>query len=99
MTTQDRNLLQCSRFGPALPVIRCSDVEEAVAAANDRPNGLGGSVWINKHGAIQPNAPFGGIKSSGQVLGPRGRVRRGQPQGIHLRPSDFQLTTTGEKQA
>ena len=24
-----------------------------------------GSVWINKHGAIQPNAPFGGIKSSG----------------------------------
>lgn len=24
-----------------------------------------GSVWINKHGAIQPNAPFGGIKKSG----------------------------------
>ncbi|MBI1622424.1 aldehyde dehydrogenase family protein [Aquamicrobium zhengzhouense] len=24
-----------------------------------------GSVWINKHGAIQPNAPFGGAKSSG----------------------------------
>jgi acyl-CoA reductase-like NAD-dependent aldehyde dehydrogenase len=24
-----------------------------------------GSAWINKHGAIQPNAPFGGIKSSG----------------------------------
>ena len=24
-----------------------------------------GSVWINKHGAIQPNAPFGGVKSSG----------------------------------
>ncbi|GAB3480315.1 aldehyde dehydrogenase family protein [Marinomonas epiphytica] len=24
-----------------------------------------GTVWINKHGAIQPNAPFGGIKSSG----------------------------------
>lgn len=24
-----------------------------------------GSVWINKHGAIQPNAPFGGIKQSG----------------------------------
>ncbi|MEY9534621.1 aldehyde dehydrogenase family protein [Sinorhizobium fredii] len=24
-----------------------------------------GSVWINKHGAIQPNAPFGGIKTSG----------------------------------
>lgn len=24
-----------------------------------------GTVWINKHGAIQPNAPFGGIKQSG----------------------------------
>jgi len=24
-----------------------------------------GSVWINKHGAIQPNAPFGGVKRSG----------------------------------
>ncbi len=24
-----------------------------------------GSVWINKHGAIQPNAPFGGVKQSG----------------------------------
>ena len=73
------------QFGPALPVIRYSDVEEAIAAANDSPNGLGGSVWsadidaakavakrmecgsvwINKHGAIQPNAPFGGVKQSG----------------------------------
>ena len=24
-----------------------------------------GSVWINRHGMIQPNAPFGGIKQSG----------------------------------
>ncbi|WP_067217831.1 aldehyde dehydrogenase family protein [Marinomonas gallaica] len=24
-----------------------------------------GTVWLNKHGAIQPNAPFGGVKSSG----------------------------------
>ncbi len=24
-----------------------------------------GSVWLNKHGLIQPNAPFGGTKSSG----------------------------------
>ncbi len=24
-----------------------------------------GSVWINKHGMIQPNAPFGGVKQSG----------------------------------
>lgn len=24
-----------------------------------------GSVWINRHGGIQPNAPFGGVKKSG----------------------------------
>jgi len=24
-----------------------------------------GTVWLNKHGTIQPNAPFGGVKSSG----------------------------------
>ena len=24
-----------------------------------------GSVWINRHGTIQPNAPFGGVKQSG----------------------------------
>lgn len=24
-----------------------------------------GSVWINNHGAVKPNAPFGGVKSSG----------------------------------
>jgi len=78
-------LVDEEQFGPVLPIIRFSDVGEAVARANDNPNGLGGSVWsknigrareialglecgsawINKHGAIQPNAPFGGVKSSG----------------------------------
>lgn len=78
-------LVDEEQFGPALPIIRYTDVAEAIAAANDSPNGLGGSVWgtdldaakkvalqmecgsvwINKHGAIQPNAPFGGVKGSG----------------------------------
>lgn len=78
-------LVDEEQFGPALPVVRYKDVNEAIRAANDSPNGLGGSVWsndiahakqvarqmecgsvwINKHGAIQPNAPFGGTKSSG----------------------------------
>ena len=73
------------QFGPVLPIIRYSDVEEAIARANASEFGLGGSVWssdieaakkiakrlecgsvwINKHGAIQPNAPFGGVKQSG----------------------------------
>lgn len=72
-------------FGPILPVIRYSDIDEVIARANRSPQGLGGSiwsndpvaaaqlalrlecgtVWVNEHGAIQPDAPFGGVKQSG----------------------------------
>jgi acyl-CoA reductase-like NAD-dependent aldehyde dehydrogenase len=78
-------LVDDEQFGPVLPIIRYSDVDEVIARANANPAGLGGSiwsadaakakhyatqlecgsVWINKHGAIQPNAPFGGVKQSG----------------------------------
>lgn len=78
-------LVDEEQFGPALPIIRYTNLEDAIAAANASPNGLGGSiwtadleagrklasrlesgsVWLNKHGAIQPNAPFGGVKQSG----------------------------------
>jgi acyl-CoA reductase-like NAD-dependent aldehyde dehydrogenase len=78
-------LVHEEQFGPVLPIIKYSDLDDAIRQANDSPNGLGGSVWsqdlakarqvanqlecgsvwINKHGAIQPNAPFGGVKSSG----------------------------------
>ena len=73
------------QFGPALPIIKYSDIDDAIARANASENGLGGSiwsndidrakelanrlecgsVWINKHGMIQPNVPFGGVKGSG----------------------------------
>lgn len=39
-----------------------SDVEKARGLALKLECG---SAWVNKHGAIQPNAPFGGVKSSG----------------------------------
>ena len=39
-----------------------SDIAAAKAVASRLQCG---SVWINKHGAIQPNAPFGGVKASG----------------------------------
>ncbi len=78
-------LVDEEQFGPALPIIRYHDIDDAVAKANASSMGLGGSVWgtdlaqakrvagrieagsvwINKHGAIQPNAPFGGVKQSG----------------------------------
>ncbi|BAL27400.1 aldehyde dehydrogenase family protein [Azoarcus sp. KH32C] len=73
------------QFGPVLPVIRYSDIDEVIARANANENGLGGSIWsndrtkaaalalqlecgtawVNEHGAIQPDAPFGGVKQSG----------------------------------
>lgn len=73
------------QFGPALPIIRYSDVEDALAQANASSYALGGSVWssdpdrawelasrlecgtawVNRHGDIRPDVPFGGIKSSG----------------------------------
>ena len=82
---EDNPLVAEEQFGPALPIIKFSNVDDAIRAANNTTNGLGGSVWsrdiqkakdialkmecgsvwINKHGMIQPNAPFGGVKSSG----------------------------------
>lgn len=72
-------------FGPILPIIKYSNIDEVITRANKNDSGLGGSVWssdvvkaaqlaqrlecgsawVNDHGAIQPDAPFGGIKQSG----------------------------------
>lgn len=73
------------QFGPVLPVIPYTSLEQAVEMANDCQFGLGGSVWgtdlelatniaqqlecgtvwINNHAEVLPNAPFGGSKMSG----------------------------------
>lgn len=83
--TDGIRLVDEEQFGPILPVIKYSDIEDAIRRANASPNGLGGSIWsndlkkaaelamrlecgtawVNEHGAIQPNAPFGGVKQSG----------------------------------
>ena len=41
----DTRLVQEEPFGPILPVLKFSDVEDALRRANDSNNGLGGSVW------------------------------------------------------
>lgn len=43
----DNPLVQEEQFGPALPIIRYSDVEDAIAMANGIEAGLGASVWSN----------------------------------------------------
>ncbi|MCY0905143.1 aldehyde dehydrogenase family protein [Arthrobacter sp. H14-L1] len=93
------------QFGPALPIIRYSTVDEAVAMANGLDVGLGasvwssdlakarsvaariqaGTVWVNKHGAVDPRIPFGGAKQSGYGLefGVEGLKSLGVPQVIN----------------
>lgn len=78
-------LVDEEQFGPALPVIKYSNPEEALARINRCSEGLGGSVWsrdvdrarglaarmeagtvwVNKHGELDPGIPFAGAKQSG----------------------------------
>lgn len=85
---QDNPLVQIEQFGPALPIIKYDDLDQAIEWANELEVGLGSSVWsadeekarevanrliagttwINKHGAVDPRIPFGGVKKSGMGL-------------------------------
>ncbi len=83
--TDGHRLVDEEPFGPIVPMIKYSDIDEVIARANRNECGLGGSIWssdldkaavlaqrlecgsawVNDHGALQPDAPFGGIKQSG----------------------------------
>ncbi|AOH83285.1 aldehyde dehydrogenase [Sphingomonas panacis] len=52
------------QFGPVLPIIKFSDIDDAIAMANDSPWGLGGSVWS---GDWQRAADLAGRFESGTV--------------------------------
>ncbi|MEV7646700.1 aldehyde dehydrogenase family protein [Arthrobacter sp. NPDC089319] len=100
----DNPLVAEEQFGPALPIVKYSSVDEAIEMANALNVGLGasvwssdkdkarevaariqaGTVWINKHGAVDPRVPFGGAKQSGYGLefGVEGLKHLGQPHVI-----------------
>jgi acyl-CoA reductase-like NAD-dependent aldehyde dehydrogenase len=100
----DNPLVAQEQFGPALPIIKYSTVDEAIRMANALDVGLGasvwssdlgrarevaarleaGTVWINKHGAVDPRVPFGGAKASGYGLefGVEGLKQLGAPRVI-----------------
>ena len=101
----DNPLVIEEQFGPALPIIKYSSLDEALEMANGLDVGLGasvwssdtanarlvaariqaGTVWINKHGAVDPRVPFGGAKQSGYGLefGVEGLKQLGAPQVIN----------------
>ncbi|WP_424347989.1 aldehyde dehydrogenase family protein [Kocuria sp. CH-021] len=101
----DNPLVAEEQFGPALPIIKYTDLEEAIKMANSLEVGLGasvwsadpakarevaarieaGTVWINKHGNVDPRIPFGGAKQSGYGLefGVEGLKHLGAPQVIN----------------
>ncbi len=100
----DNPLVTQEQFGPALPIVRYTTIDEAVEMANALEVGLGasvwstdvakarkvaariqaGTVWINKHGAVDPRVPFGGVKQSGYGLefGVEGLKHLGAPHVI-----------------
>lgn len=103
--TNGIRLVDEEQFGPVLPVIPYTSLEQAVEMANDCEFGLGGSVWgtdselatnvaqklecgtvwINNHAEVLPNAPFGGSKMSGigVEFGLEGLLECTQLQTVH----------------
>ena len=48
---EDSRVVQEEAFGPVLPLLRYSDLDDAIARANACEYGLGGSVWSSDHAA------------------------------------------------
>ncbi len=66
-------VVQEEAFGPILPMLRFTDVEDAIARANDSPYGLAGSVWskdVERATAIARRLETGSV-SINQPLGLR----------------------------
>lgn len=76
-------LVAQEQFGPALPIIRYTDVEEAIAAANRLDVGLGASVWSSDRDAAREVA--GRLEAGTVWINSHGMVHPFIPFGGHKR--------------
>lgn len=99
-------IVQKEQFGPVLPVLSFTDVNDVIETTNLSDYGLGGSiwtrdldqaeklalnmetgtVWINSHSDLSPQAAFGGWKLSGLgfSFGIDGLLQYTHKQSIHF---------------
>lgn len=100
------SIVDDEQFGPILPIIKFSHIDEVLKLTNQSEFGLGGSVWtnnleqaqhiasqmetgtvwINSHGDLSPEAAFGGWKLSGlgYSFGIGGLLQFTHKQSIHV---------------
>ncbi|QOW46693.1 MULTISPECIES: aldehyde dehydrogenase family protein [Acinetobacter] len=99
-------LVDDEQFGPVLPIVKYTDIEQVLRVTNQSEFGLGGSVWsndldkaqsiaarmqtgsvwVNSHGDLSPEAAFGGWKQSGlgYSFGLGGLLQFTHKQSIHV---------------
>ncbi|MDY6944964.1 MAG: aldehyde dehydrogenase family protein [Pseudomonadota bacterium] len=81
----DARIVQEEQFGPVLPLLRYTHLDDALSRMNSSIFGLGasvwssdvsrasdvaeqvssGTVWVNRHMAVDPSIPFRGARQSG----------------------------------
>ena len=89
--TDGHRVVDEEQFGPILPVIRFSHVEQAIASANAGEAGLGGSVWS---GDLARATEIAGRIESGQVW-----VNQHLAVGPHIPMAGFKSSGLGVEQS
>ena len=89
--TDGHDIVDQEQFGPILPVIRFSNIDDVIARANASETGLGGSVWSKD---VNLAAEIAGRIESGQVW-----VNQHIAIGPHIPMAGFKGSGLGVEQS